>query len=257
MSVTLAMEIRPLSSVLGAEIRGLDLRQPLSDAAYREVRDAFLQYHVLVFREQHLTEAQQIAFARRWGEPQARPRRQCEGKGNPPDAEAAGWCADGSFSPRRPVATVLYAQAVPSIGGNTLFANTCMAYETLDDRIKQRIEQLRALHKPAGNGVAPVEQPPVEQPMVRTIPETGRKAIYLGQHANAIAGMDANAGQVLIRAVNAHIVLPEHLYAYRWRPGDLLMWDPRCVLHADTEFDWQHEQRRLRQVTVLGEELPA
>jgi taurine dioxygenase len=252
MTVTLAMEIRPLSAVLGAEIRGLDLRQPLSEAAYGEVRDAFLQYHLLVFREQHLSEAQQLAFARRWGEPQARARKQCTGKGSPPDPEAAAWCTEDSWSTRRPVASVLYAQAVPTLGGNTLFANAVMAYETLDDRIKDRIERLHALHKPSGNGAAPVEQP-----MVRTIPETGRKAIYLGQHAETIAGMAAEAGQVLIRAVNAHIVLPEHLYAYRWRPGDLVMWDPRCVLHSDTEFDWHHEQRRLRQVTVLGEELPA
>lgn len=252
MSVTLAMEIRPLSAVLGAEIRGLDLRQPLSEAAYREVRDAFLQYHVLVFREQQLSAAQQLAFARHWGEPQAAARPLSDGGGSPPDPESAVWCADGSWTVRRPVASVLYAMAVPSVGGNTLFANTIKAYETLDARIKQRIERLRALHTPAGNGVAPVEQP-----MVRTIPETGRKAIYLGEHADAIAGMDADAGQILIRAVNAHIVLPEHLYAYHWRPGDLLMWDPRCVLHADTEFDWRHEQRRLRQVNVLGDELPA
>jgi taurine dioxygenase len=257
MTVALAMEIRPLSAVLGAEIHGVDLRRPIDDALFGELKDAFLQYHVLAFREQQLSAEQQIDFARRWGALRT--------DGSDPDPAAPLWHTDGSWSPDRPLATFIHALTLPGHGVDTLFANAVMAHEMLDPELRARIEGMRAVHDLSwSRRLLPVAvssaqkngTPPVEQPMVLAIPETGRKAIYLGQHAARVVGLDQAEGQELIDTVNAHIVLPEHLYAHHWRQDDLLMWDNRCVLHCGGNFGRRTNERTLRRVTVLGSRLP-
>jgi taurine dioxygenase len=206
MTATLAMEIRPLSAALGAEVRGVDLGRPMNDRIFGVLRDAFLQYHVLAFRDQRLSETRQLAFAARWGTPQA----------------------ESNSSPA--IVGFLYAPDLPPLGGDTAFANAVSAHETLEAGLRQRI-----------------------QGMVRTIAETRRKAISLSQPAPR----DQGAGESPTRAVIAHVTLPEHLYVHRWRAGDLVMWDNRCVLRSDTDFHWHSKPPPLRPVTVLGERLPS
>ncbi|MGE5202922.1 MAG: TauD/TfdA dioxygenase family protein [Acidobacteriota bacterium] len=282
---SVALDIRPLGKALGAEVRGLDLSQPLTPATWAAIRAAFLQYQMLAFRDQALTEPQQIAFSEHFGRLQVHVLNQYHREGNPavivltnigkdgkpigehPDPGAVIWHTDGSWSSERPLATFLYGIEIPRTEGDTLFANMYAAYDGLAPELRRRIEGLKAVHdlnwsrqQTTAKKQMTEEQkraaPPVEQPMVRVHPETGRKAIYLGQHASHIAGMPVEEGRALVRAINAHATKPEYVYRHRWLLHDFVMWDNRCVMHAATDFDWINDRRVIQRTTVLGERLP-
>jgi taurine dioxygenase len=262
------LELRPLAQGFGAEVIGLDLSQPPDAALVAELRALFGRYLVLLFRAQDLSAEAQIAFARRFGElqmpelfvlsnigPDGRPN------GEHPDRATLVWHTDTSFAPCPPSASLLYGEAVPAAGGHTLFADTLSACEALPEADRVRLSSLRVIHditvsrRKAGYGPLPPERarPPVEHPLIRLHPPTGRLGIYLGSHANRIAGLSEDESAELIRDLMAHATEPRFVYEHIWRPGDLLMWDNRALLHRATEYDTGSEPRVMRRSVVEGD----
>jgi len=263
----------PLSPAGGAAIAGLDLSQPLSDATREHVYHALLDHQFLVFRGQSLTREQQYAFTARFGEVEAhgggRPgKRQdvahvtanLDGEGRPSDRFAQGanyrWHTDKPYYEVPPALTTLHAVELPPEGGDTEFANTRLAYEALDEETKRRIEGLRVVFR-WERGLRPGyyanELPPVDHPLVRTHPETGRKALYLGNHAMRILDRGEDEGAALLGELLAHATGPRFTYAHRWRAGDLVMWDNRCTLHrAVANYEMNRYRRVMHRNVVRG-----
>ena len=186
--------------------------------------------------------------------------------GEHPDRGTMFWHTDGSWTKRRTRATLIYSVEVPRQGGETHFADMYRAYETLDPEMNSRIADLCAVHnldfsRRRRHGEDPMTEdqkrqvPPVEHPIVRVHPETGRKCIYLGDHAETIVGMDYEQGRVLIEELNRLATRPELVYEHKWRSRELIVWDNRCVLHRATGYDTARERRVMRRATVLEEQL--
>jgi taurine dioxygenase len=189
-------------------------------------------------------------------------------KGEHPDPGSAIWHTDGSWARERGLSTMLYAVAVPKAGGDTLFANMCAAYDGLSGDLRTRLEGLRAVHNldysrgltGARDQMTEAQKraaPPVEHDIVRAHPDTGRKCLYLGQHASHIVGMPVDEGRALIVMLNTHCTQPQYTFAYRWSVGDAVIWDNRCLLHSATDFDWMTDVRIMRRTTTVGERVDA
>ena len=271
-----AFTLEPLSPVLGAVVTGLDLRQPLSETTRGAVYDAFLRHHVLCFRDQRLTQAEQVAFSEQFGTLERHMARNA-GTGHPlvnvvsnlgADGKPSGkvgstnWHSDKSFRPMPSLATFLHAQVMPPEGGETCFANMIAAYEALPEAERAALEGVRAIHDFAVSAAltgrkATAEEiadaPPRAQPLVRVIPETGRRALFLGDHASHIEGRPVEEGRAHLAALTAHAVAERFVYRHPWRMGDLLMWDNRCLLHrANTNFDAAFHPRVLHRTCLRG-----
>jgi alpha-ketoglutarate-dependent 2,4-dichlorophenoxyacetate dioxygenase len=276
-------EIRPLTPRLGAEIVGLDLAAGVDAEAFRALYDAFLRHQVLVFPPNELPPAAQVAFARQFGEVQVHVMSMYHADGFPelyrlsnlgadgkpngkhPDKGTLAWHTDGSWRRVTGQATIIYGEIVPESGGETHFCDMYGAYERLSDDWKRRIATLRAVHnldfsRTRRHGTDLMtdaqkkEAPPVEHPIVRRHPETGRACLYLGDHAESIVGMPYAEGRALIDELNALAVQPDLTYEHRWRPHELIVWDNRCLMHRATEYDPKTQARVVRRCTVLGEE---
>ena len=276
------LAVRPLTPLLGAEVLGVDLARDIDDAMFAELYRAFLRYQVLLFDVPELPPGKQVEFGRRFGPLQIHVMNQyhaaqhpelyrlsnLDENGNPtghhPDKGTLAWHTDGSWQRVTGQATILYAEIVADAGGETHFCDMYGAYERLSPEWKSRIEPLRAVHnldfsRSRRHGENPMtdEQraavPPVDHPVVRVHPETGRRCLFLGDHAEYIAGMSYEAGRALIEELNALAVHPDLVYAHRWRPGQLIVWDNRCLLHRATEYDPAAQRRVIRRCTVLGE----
>jgi len=283
--LTSALTVRPLTPRLGAEISGVDLSGELTDDAFRALYQAFLRYEVLLFPPHDLPPARQVAFGRRFGELQVHVMNQYHADGHPelyrlsnidergkptgrhPDKGTLAWHTDGSWQRVTGQATLIYGEVMPDRGGETHFCDMYGAYERLDEAWKARIANLRAVHnldfsRNRRHGEDPLTdaqrlaKPPVDHPVVRTHPETGRKCLYLGDHAEYIVGMPYDEGRALIEALNALAVHPDLTYEHRWTARQLLVWDNRCVMHRATAFDTAKQPRVIRRCTVLGE-IPA
>ena len=277
-----ALQMRPLTPGLGVEILGVDIGRGIDDALFASIYDAFLAHQIIVFRDQDIPPGRQVEFGSRFGELQVHVMSQYHQNQHPelyfltnlgPDGEPSGkhpdrgtleWHTDGSWQRITGQATIMYAEEIPANGGETWFADMYGAYERLDDTEKARLAPLRALHnldfsRNRRHGEDPLteaqrrEKPPVAQPVVRTHPETGRRAIFLGDHAECIEGMPYEEGRALVEALNAAIIHDDLVYRHRYRPGDLVAWDNRCLLHRATEYDPAAERRVMRRCTVLGE----
>jgi taurine dioxygenase len=272
--------VRRLTPRLGAEI---DVRiAHVDDALFESIYRAFLRYQVLLFPSQELPPAEQVRFSRRFGEVQVHVMNQyhadgypevyrlsnLDAEGNPtglhPDKGTMAWHTDGSWSRRTGQATIIYGEIVPDVGGETHFCDMVQAYERLSPAWKARIANLRAVHnldfsRTRRHAEDPLseaqrrDKPPVDHPIVRTHPETGRKCIYLGDHAEYVVGMPYDEGRALIEALNALAVHADLTYEHRWQPGELIVWDNRCVLHRATPYDPATQRRVVRRCTVLGE----
>lgn len=279
MSLTLerqAFTVEPLSAVLGASIVGLDLRQPLPETTKRAVYDAFVHYHVLCFRDQHLDQDQQIAFTEQFGTLE-RHIASNRGTVNPlvhivtnlgadgkPSGKVAStsWHSDKSFRPQPALATILHALVMPPNGGETCFANMIAAYEALPAAEKAELDGVRVVHSweisqaRAGTKAPPEEiadAPPMSHPLVRTIPETGCKALFMGERAVFFEGHPEEAGRARLEKLTAHAVEERFVYRHKWTLGDLLMWDNRCLLHrANTNFDAARFPRVLQRTCLRG-----
>lgn len=262
-----------LSPAGGAEISGIDLSLPLSEAARDRIYRALLDHQFLVFRGQPLTREQQYAFTASFGEVEAhgggRPgKRQdvahvtanLDAEGKPSDRVANGanyrWHTDKPYYALPPALTTLHAAELPPEGGDTEFANTRLAYDALDDQTKPRIERLRVVfqwERGLRPGYYANELPPVDHPLVRTHPETGRKALYLGNHATRILDMGDEEGASLLGGLLAFATGPRFTYAHRWRAGDLVMWDNRCTLHrAVANYEMNRYRRVMHRNVVRG-----
>lgn len=279
-----AVTVTPLSpSGLGARVDGLDLRRPLDTATFAGVRRTFLDHQVLCFPGQRLSADDQIRFCGYFGkadsdykEPaSALPladRTQADYRkgvmlvtnvrkdgvpiGNLPDGDMQ-FHSDGAHRPNPYLATTLYAIRVPSVGGDTLFADLYAAYETLPEATKARIEGLRVhnvyLLDATDAGTFDPDSPGMRHavhPLVRVHPETGRKALYVNRLMSRwIEDMDRAEGASLVADLVAHSERPEFVYAHKWTAGDFLIWDNRCVNHARSDFS-KDEVRLLRRYTI-------
>jgi alpha-ketoglutarate-dependent taurine dioxygenase len=279
MSLTLdapAFTIEPLSPVLGAAVSGLDLRRPLEQATRHAVYDAFVRYHVLCFRDQALDPDQQIEFTEQFG---VLERHMPGNRGtiNPfvhivsnlgPDGQpsgkvsSTGWHSDKSFRAQPASATILHARVMPPDGGETCFANMIAAYEALPEAERAALENVRVVHSwelsRARQGIKATpeeiaEAPPLTHPLARTIPENGQKALFMGEHASHIEGRPMAEGRALLDRLTAHAVEERFVYRHKWRAGDMLMWDNRCLLHrANANFDAAKYPRVLHRTCLRG-----
>jgi alpha-ketoglutarate-dependent 2,4-dichlorophenoxyacetate dioxygenase len=272
----------PLSEAGGVAITGLDLSIPLPTCLREQIREAFRAHHVLVFPEQLLSREQQFEFIANFGEIERHRGRNAQTKrytaahvisnldheGNPVDRSASPvsnyrWHTDKSYYPIPPMLTALYGVELPPRGGDTEFANTAMGYAALAEATKRRIEGLRVVFywgasaREAAGGLPAAtalrDRSPVDHPLVRTHPETGRKALYLGNHASHILGMSEVEGRALLDELLEHTTKPQFVYTHRWRTGDLVMWDNRCLLHrAVANYEMGRFRRVLHRSVVRG-----
>jgi taurine dioxygenase len=274
--------VRLLTAHLGAEISGVDLAQDIPQGVFDALYQAFLRYQVLLFPPQELSSARQVEFGRRFGELQIHVMNQYHADGHPelyrlsnldeqgrpsgrhPDKGTLAWHTDGSWQRVTGQATIIYGEAMPESGGETHFCDMYGAYDRLDAGWKTRIANLRAVHnldfsRTRRHGEDPLTEaqrrakPPVDHPVVRTHSETGRKCLYLGDHAEYIVGMPYDEGRALIEELNALAIHPDLTYEHRWTPRQLLVWDNRCVMHRATAYDAASQPRVIRRCTVLGE----
>jgi alpha-ketoglutarate-dependent taurine dioxygenase len=272
----------PLSEAGGVTITGIDLSIPLPPRQREQIREAFHVHHVVVFPEQQLSREQQFAFIANFGEIEPHGVRNAQTKryaaahvisnldsdGNPVDRSASPvsnyrWHTDKSYYPVPPMLTALYAVELPPSGGDTEFANTAMGHAALAEATKRQIEGLRVIfywgagaREPDASPRSPADlrdHPPVDHPLVRTHPENGRKALYLGNHASHILGMPEAEGRMLLDQLLEHTTKRQFVYSHRWRIGDLVIWDNRCLLHrAVANYEIGRYRRVLHRSVVRG-----
>ena len=272
--MTKGLEIVSLSPAIGAEIRGIDVARAIDGATFDAIRDAWHAHLVLLFRGQALDDAALVRFTSRFGELEEAPLFQghrfvdahpevmiisnviVDGReiGSLGNAEAF-WHSDLNFVEEPPAASCLYALEVPPVGGDTGFASMYAAFEALPAELAARIAGRRIVHDARFNSAGylrEVRVPDTTHPIVRTHPETGRRALYLGRRANArIQGMPDDAGNALLDRLWEHATQDAFAWRHRWRPGDLLIWDNRCTLHRRDAFD-ASEHRIMHRTQTRG-----
>lgn len=275
-----AIHIEPLTGALGAEIRGVQVRD-LDDAAFAQIERALYEFGAIFFRDQEITHADQIAFARRFGELEVHPIVNGM-EAHPeiikvlkPAGESAsfgtGWHSDNSFFERPSMGSVLYGEIIPPQGGDTLFANQMLAYESLSPGLKATLENLKAVHcagpaytsesaKTKYEGKTAITYrwsdsvyAEVEHPVVRTHPVTGRKALYVNQmFTQRFAGWTQKESAPLLQYLYEHCAKPDYCCRFRWTPRSVAMWDNRLVQHYALD-DYQAYERLIYRVTIAGE----
>lgn len=276
--------IKPFDGPLGAEIFDLDLIRPLPDDEFKRVHRAHLDHHLLIFRDQRITPAQQIAFSRRFGPLQIHVLHQFQLQGHPEiliisnikendrpiGLGDAGhfWHSDLSYVELPSLGSMLHAQELPPEGGDTLFANMHLAWDTLDPVLQRKVEGLQAEHsylaqyaelqrrnpwRPNLTAEQIAQVKPVLQPVVRTHPETGRKALFVSEHfTTRIDGLPEDESRDLLNQLFAHSVKPEHVYRHRYQPYDLVFWDNRSLMHLAGGCP-EDQRRKLYRTTIEGD----
>jgi len=277
---------RSVTPSFAAEIGDVDLSRQIDPADILAIKDAFTKYAVLIFPDQHLSQDQHLDFAKHFGplettigvyrkDAPLRVRKEFADVSNlNHDNEVWGkesrvrmfqmgnriWHTDSSFKRLPALASMLYARSIPPVGGHTEFADERAAYDALPEETKRRLDSLVAEHSIFNsrarlgftnfNDEERRELPPVPQVVVRTIPESGRKSLYLASHAGRIFGMPETEGRALIDELIPHATQRQFVYTHRWRLHDLVMWDNRCTMHRGTEFDDLRWKRDVQRATV-------
>ncbi|MEA2779754.1 MAG: taurine dioxygenase [Rhodospirillaceae bacterium] len=280
-----AIEIRPITPTIGAEIVGVDLSR-LDDATFVAVRHALLDHLVIVFRGQHLSPENHLDFARRFGDlesphpvfahlpehPQVSVLENLGGQGVYNDE----WHTDVTFRPCPALGSILYARVIPESGGDTLWSNMYAAYETLAEPVKRMVEGLVAVHDICGGGPygrvpnyreivlarpdglrhlheMEIEFPPVTHPVVRTHPDTGRKALFVNRSfTTRIEGVSKLESAWILGMLLEHVEQAGFQMRHRWRVNDLVMWDNRCTQHLAVA-DYGPAHRVMHRITVQGD----
>ena len=274
---TNALDVRPLSGALGAEILGIDLSHDLGDDTVAAIRDAWLEHLVIFFREQTLSPAQFLQLASRFGEPVEYPFvKGLDGfpqitpviKLEHEKVNFGGlWHSDTAYLERPPMATMLIARETPPRGGDTLFANMYLAYETLSEGMRRMLDGLTIVNSSAKADVTKTREDRVrdsakndarqeyvaEHPVVRTHPETGRKALYAnGGHALRFRDMTVEESAPLLSYLFSHATRPEFTCRFRWEVGSIALWDNRCTQHNPVN-DYHGFRRVMHRVTLKGD----
>ena len=280
------LRIEPLHRDFGARVRGIDLRQPLSAGTLTAVQDLIDRYSFVHFPGQQMNDDAHLAFTESLGE--AEESHVALGQsgtvtyfrtiGNvQDDGSKLGndhkttifltgnnmWHSDSSFREVPSRLSIMSVYEVPEVGGATEFVSARAAYGRLDPDTRARIEPLVVIHdyvysrsKVAPDAVSPslaASLPPVRQKLVRANPKTGAKNYFVGSHAKAIEGWDEAEGRALIDDLMARATKPEHSYCHDWQPGDLVIWDNRCLLHRGQGYDADRYRRYMRQTRVRGD----
>lgn len=269
----------PLDATFGARVTDIDLAN-MSDGEWREVEAAFNEYGALVFPGQNLSEEAQIAFGERFGPIEIlRPGSKSAAISNvKPDGAVMtkeekryeslrgneGWHTDSSYMPLAAKASCLAAIVTPSAGGETELADMRDAYDTLDEATLAEIQDLKAYHSlyasqakagfvfKTGQGYGFHTKGAPLRPLVKTHPDTGRKSLFVGRHAFRIPGMSDDDAQALLDRLLDHAVQSPRTYAHAWQPGDVMIWDNRCILHRACPYDYD-EPRVMRHVRIAGD----
>jgi taurine dioxygenase len=271
------LEIRPIAGALGAEIAGIDLTRDPDDATLAALRRAWLDHQVIFFRDQPLPPGRLLAFARRFGDvveypfvkglddfPEVTPVIKLENE----TVNFGGlWHTDTAYLERPPMGTMLVAREVPPFGGDTLFASMYLAYETLSEGMKRLLDGLIAVNSSAKADVTKTREDRMrdgakagarteyvaEHPVVRTHPETGRKALYVNPgHTLRFKDMTEPESAPLLQFLYAHQVRPEFTCRFRWQAGSIAFWDNRCTLHNPIN-DYHGHRRVMHRVTLAGD----
>ena len=277
-------EVRPFPAPVGAEILGLDISKPIGAEDFARIHKAHLDHHVLVFRNQQITPQEHIDFSRRYRPLEIHVLHQYKLKNHPEilivsnikeNGEPIGlgdagvyWHSDISYKPKPSLGSLLHAQELPSEGGDTLFADQHLAWESLSPELQQRILPLKAEHSYLAKyeelraknpwrpklSQAQIDQvAPAVQPVVRTHPETGRKALFVSEHfTTRIVGLPQAESDALLAELFAHSVKPEFVYRHKWEPHDLVFWDNRSLMHLAAGTP-DHLRRRLNRTTIVGD----
>ena len=280
------LKVIPSGAAMGAAVHGVDLSKPIDEATFSAIHQAWREHLALVFKDQHLTDAQLIAFSQQFGELhridpkifeyerqpddpdyQVEVISNIEVKGRPIGALGSGeatWHTDMSMYEEPAAATFLYALEVPPSGGNTHFANLYLAYETLSDELKTQIDGRYSIHDISytaqGNvrpGFEPVtdktKSPGARHPIVRTHPETQRRSIYLGREGYGyILGLSVSESDALLDRLWQHMTEPRFVWEHMWSPNDLMLWDNRCSVHRRDAFD-PNTRRLMHRTSVKGD----
>jgi taurine dioxygenase len=276
--------IRAFDAPLGAEVFRLDLAQPLGDDDFAELHRAHLDHHLLVFRDQHITPSQQVAFSRRFGPLQIHVLRQFQLASDPEvlvisnikeDDKPIGlgdaghyWHSDLSYKAVPSLGSMLHAQELPRDGGDTLFANQHTAWETLPRHLQRAVEGASAEHsylakyadlqkrnpwRPNLTQAQIDEVVPAVHPVVRTHPETGRRALFVSEHfTTRIVGLPEDESRDLLAALFAHSTRPEHIYRHQWQERDMVFWDNRSLMHLAAGCP-EDQRRKLYRTTIEGD----
>ena len=266
--------IKALTPTIGAEIGGVDLREPLKDETVAEIRQALLDHLVVFFRDQPLTDEQQLDFALCFGplsipplatRYQDSPAVTVLDQVNPRGEGADEWHSDNTFMAHPPMGSILRAERLPPTGGDTCFASMFAAYEGLSPAIRALVDGLRAVHditKPMRKAIAAGHTaldlaemqrrwPPVEHPVVVTHPESGRRALFVNRNSTThLVGLTERENEALLPFLFDHVRSPEYQVRFRWEPNSIAFWDNRSVQHyAVPDYT---ERRVMRRVTIDG-----
>jgi alpha-ketoglutarate-dependent taurine dioxygenase len=271
-----------LTAAGGVVIGVVDLSRPLSPALKDRILAALHDHHIVVFRDQTLTREQQFAFSASFGEVELHGDQTSTAKrygvahvisnlgsdGKPVDRSSSPvsncrWHTDKAYHAVPPMLTTLYGVELPAAGGDTEFANTAMSYAALPAETKRQIAELRVVFRWGASfddsgGISAAQaalrdRPPVDHPLVRTHPQTGAKVLYLGNHSSHIRGLPETEGRMLLDTLLEHATQRQFVYRHRWRVGDLVMWDNRCLLHrALANYQLGSERRILHRTVVKG-----
>jgi taurine dioxygenase len=264
------IRVEPLAGALGAEISGIDLAKPLDEGQVREVRQAWLEYQVLFFRDQALTVDEHKTFARRFGElhvhpvlpaPPGHPEIVVLESDEKRPYVADRWHSDVTFEREPPLGSVLRAVEVPAAGGDTMWASMTAAYDALSEPMKRALDGLRAMHSGAAfrrqasdaqrDSLARNEM--TVHPVIRTHPETGRKGIFVNStFTKRIEGMKPRESEILLAFLYEHVASPEFTCRFRWRKNSIAMWDNRCTQHR-VVTDNLTAHRRMERATIVGD----
>jgi taurine dioxygenase len=265
-------DLVPRGRLIGAEIRGVDLARPLTPALREELNRALLEWKVLFFRGAGITSEQQRDFARNWGDLETNPLlargsaddvvRFDKGGSSTPTYENV-WHADVTFRERPALGAVLQLREVPPYGGDTMWADMAAAYDNLPDDVKERIEGARAVHDfipgfarfYGPERLAPYQDtfPPVEHPVVRTHPETGRRLLFVNtSFTTRITGLAREESDQLLRHLVQQAHVPEYQVRFHWQPGDIAFWDNRATQHYAVN-DYGSHRRVAERVAIAGD----